>query len=154
MFSSKGNAGTANSKKKLVKMMLLIGLVVLVVAIGLYVFHAMASRNSKERFKDMVGGCSDAKYVLIYFYMDQCPHCIRFRPEWDKCIKTINGGKFDGKVCLREYSADVRDMCTKYNVDGFPTVIWEDVQSGSRVAYDGPRTVDGIIGFISEHTSG
>lgn len=142
------------SSKKVVHMLLIIVVVIIAISIGLYAYNAFATkRANKEGFKDIGSGCADARYALIFFYMETCPHCVQFRPEWDKCAKKVNGGKFSNKVCLREYSADVRDMSTKYGVDGYPTVILEDVKTGKKTVYDGPRSVDALMDFVDQHTS-
>jgi thioredoxin-related protein len=153
MASLKGIASGTTSKK-LLKMVIGVVVVVVLISIGLYAYHAYALRGVKrEGFKEMGSGCADARYTLIFFYMQQCPHCVSFRPEWDKCAKTVDGGKFGKNVCLREYSADVREMSTKYKVDGYPTVILEDTKTDKRTVYDGPRTMAGLIDFIGMQTA-
>ena len=85
--------------------------------------------------------------------METCPYCVKFRPEWDQCVKVVNGGKYGSKVCVREYTADIRDMSEKYGVDGYPTIILENVKTGKRQVYDGPRTTDALMKFVSTHAS-
>jgi hypothetical protein len=150
MASFKGIVASAKSYKKII-IMVVVAFIVL--SVGLYAYSVYASRNKREGFKEMGSGCADARYALIFFYMTTCPHCVSFRPEWDKCAKAADSGKFGKNICLREYSADVRDITAKYDIDGYPTVILEDTKTGKKTVYDGPRTMAGLVDFIGMTTA-
>jgi hypothetical protein len=113
-----------------------------------YYVHARPSPQGKytERF---YGGdtCDSANYKVIFFHMDQCPHCVQFRPEWDKSVKRLSA--MNG-VCATEVSAKEPQKCKEYDVDGFPTIVLEDVRGGKKTVYDGPRTSDALVAFISQ----
>ena len=32
----------------------------------------------------LTAGASGGGHAMVYFYMDGCPHCDKFAPEWDK----------------------------------------------------------------------
>lgn len=106
-------------------------------------------RRYVERFA--TGGddasCSGADYKLLFFQMEQCPHCVRFRPEWNKCVQQVSSMP---KVCAVEVAATDAKKVKDYDVDGFPTIILEDVRNGNRMTYDGARTADAVVAFISQ----
>ena len=102
-----------------------------------------------ERFSSD-SACANADYKLLFFSMEQCPHCVRFRPEWSKCVQQVSAMP---KVCTVEVNATDSSRVKEYNVDGFPTIILEDVRSGNRTNYDGARSADAVIAFISQKTA-
>ncbi len=99
-----------------------------------------------ERF---YGGdaCDGKTFKLMFFYMEQCPHCVQFRPEWSKFMSRASSLN---NVCAVEVSAKESDTCKQYSIEGFPTIVLEDTRSRKKVVYDGPRTSDAIIAFISQ----
>ena len=83
-----------------------------------------------------------------YYYMNNCGHCKTFTPEWDKFVKT-----YTGPVTLKKVEAsEAGDDLEKYNIQGFPTVLFLD-DAGNSKTYEGPRTSEGLNKFISENTN-
>ena len=83
-----------------------------------------------------------------YYYMTNCGHCKTFTPEWDKFVKT-----YTGPVTLKKVEAsEAADDLKKYNIQGFPTVLFLD-DAGNSKTYEGPRTSEGLNKFISENTN-
>jgi len=83
-----------------------------------------------------------------YYYMNNCGHCKTFTPEWDKFVKT-----YTGPVTLKKVEAsEAGDDLKKYNIQGFPTVLFLD-DAGNSKTYEGPRTSEGLNNFISENTN-
>lgn len=83
---------------------------------------------------------------LYNFNTSWCGHCVQFQPIWENFVKlnnNINVETFDIK-CDDDKNAD---LCKKYNILGFPSVLKED--SNGVTLYDGPRTEAGLINFIN-----
>jgi len=79
-----------------------------------------------------------------YYYMENCGHCKRFSPEWDKFESS-----YEGPVQLRKLEMnEAGDDLQKYKIKGFPTVLFLD-ENGQSKEYDGPRTSDGLMQFLS-----
>jgi len=79
----------------------------------------------------------------VYYYMDGCPHCVKFTPIWDKFKNSYNGS-----ITLeKKERKEAGDELSKYNVQGFPTIILID-NNGNSKEFDGPRTQSGLKGFI------
>jgi hypothetical protein len=169
-YSSRG--GGAISMPKISKSSWIVGTVVTIATIILIVVVAMwairrfgrvegfgdgsddgsltSSTTSSSSSLSAVGGkCSGAEYKLMFFQMDKCPHCVKFKPEWDKVNNHIASTYKKNKACAMEVSAKETAVCKKYNVDGFPTVVLEKVQSQQQITYDGPRTLEGLKRFLA-----
>lgn len=126
-----------------------IAVVLAIVVVALYVMRRM--RANIEGFKADKKDC-DKDYKLMLFEMDGCPHCINFKPEWQRCVAHLRTDKtYGGKVCMVIVTAEDVDKCKSYGIDGFPTVILEEVKTGKRVDFNGPRTLTGLQRFLSEN---
>ena len=81
---------------------------------------------------------------LIYFHMEECGHCKKFTPEWEKFVQ---GYKGDLKIQKLERKEAGEGMLQKYKIQGFPTVLLID-ENGQKKAYEGERTSSGLKQFI------
>mgnify|MGYP001185948532 FL=1 len=81
---------------------------------------------------------------LVYFHMNQCGHCKKFTPEWEKFVQGYNGN-----LKLRKVErSEAGDELNKYQIQGFPTILLLDGNGGKK-EFDGPRTVNGLEQFTS-----
>lgn len=79
--------------------------------------------------------------MLVYFYMNGCPHCDRFSPEWDKFSK---GAKIKTK---KVEAGEMSPEHQKLGIDGFPTVMLLGPKGPKK--YTGERTAGALNKFIS-----
>jgi len=79
-----------------------------------------------------------------YFYMEECGHCKRFAPEWDKFVSTYKGPVKMNKI----ERANAGPLLKKYNINGFPKVIIVDKEGDFR-EYNGARTSDSLHAYFS-----
>ena len=94
----------------------------------------------KEQLNQTGGG---NKTKVILFKADWCGHCKTFKPIWDAVIKQYDNLDFT------VYDADKdKDSLTKYNIEGFPTVIVE--QNGNKFEYNDERNADSFNNFLKE----
>lgn len=132
--------------------MFIVCVIVLLIVFGIVAYAKW--KSSPQRFTQHFtqDACADPDYTVIFFLMERCPHCVKFRPEWEKFKKMAGDTKyFEKKVCIKEYSADKDSQkCQDYGVEGYPTVILENNKTGRRVDYDGPRTADAVRDFVSQ----
>jgi thiol-disulfide isomerase/thioredoxin len=56
-------------------------------------------------------------HVLVLFYASWCPFSKRFLPIYEKC--TLN----NPNPCLRVMIDDKQELCEKYSIEVFPTVL-------------------------------
>jgi len=101
-----------------------------------------------ENFDSYVDGSKD---ILVEFYAPWCGHCKHLEPEYDKAADALSS---NDKVVLAKVDADKhRDLGSRFGVSGFPTLKFfpKGWSTGNEIAYDGPRTADGIVDWINEH---
>lgn len=87
--------------------------------------------------------------IKIYnFYADWCGYSIQFKPIWadfEKKIKS-NINKYNISDIRAIEESNCNDMCNKYNIKGFPTVIFEI--NNNPIIYQGERTVESLEAFL------
>ena len=85
------------------------------------------------------------KPKLMFFQMKNCPHCVRFAPQWEELRTRQN---VTNKVNLITYdSKDDKEIVIAYGITGFPTILYQS-STGKIIPYDGPRKCDAIETFI------
>ena len=84
---------------------------------------------------------------LIEFYAPWCGHCKRLTPDWEQAAKTLKGSVKIGAV-----DADAhRDLGSKYNVQGFPTIKVFGFDKTSPKDYEGGRSAQNIVDSAKHH---
>lgn len=107
--------------------------------------------------KDYIGEVyninENKKKLNIYnFYAPWCPHSTNFLPIWNNFSEYINNNKskYNFDINVQSIICDENmDMCTKYEIQGLPTVIYE--YNGNKTKYNNARTVESLIKFIDEN---
>ena len=84
---------------------------------------------------------------IVLCHATWCPHCTNFKPAWDS-FKQNNESKFPVKIMDLDSDRDSEEI-KQYEVQGFPTVIL--VKNGEHISYEGPRTEEGLVGFLKEN---
>ena len=81
---------------------------------------------------------------IIYFHMEQCGHCKKFNPEWEKFVQGSN-------MKTQKISASSGDpMIKKMNVSGYPTVII--VEGDKKIdTFSGDRTQQNLNKFVEKN---
>jgi len=87
------------------------------------------------------------QYTLVEFYAPWCGHCKKLAPEYEKAAtelksKSVLLGKVD--------ATEEKDLASRYNVKGFPTMIW--FEDGKETEYDGGRTSELIVEWVTSMT--
>jgi len=100
-------------------------------------------------------GFEQPKFTVKYFYLPNCPHCVKFDPTWDELMKhimcehpcTVKFEKMDGS------QPEYKEQTNVYNVYAFPTLICTINEDGNErvVKYEGQRTAASIYAWLKEH---
>ena len=120
----------------------LFGWLIILLLIVSYIFlYSREPSNIKPLIKEEF---ETKKVIKVYnFNTKWCGYSIRFQPEWDKFVKMIKSNTnvkcFDVK-CDNDNNTD---MCNKYNIEGFPTVIIE--YNGEKHTYNEERTAEKLL---------
>lgn len=111
------------------KMMIAILVVIAMAVVAAYVF----SRN-REMFEDA------DKPKVEYYYMNGCPWCDKFMPEWEK-FEALAAAS--GVEAAKVEASEAPDKVDQYGIKGFPSVIV--TRNGSSAEYKGERTADALM---------
>jgi thiol-disulfide isomerase/thioredoxin len=90
---------------------------------------------------------SDTRLSVYNFNTNTCGYSVRFQPIWNQFINSNN----DPKIKIYDVKCDDpknNNLCNKFEIEGYPTVIKENHLTNKIVYYNGPRTLDGLMNFI------
>jgi protein disulfide-isomerase A1 len=94
-----------------------------------------------ETFDDHIKG-NDV--TLVEFYAPWCGHCKALAPEYDKASIELSHKASLAKVDCTEH----RDLCSKYGVQGFPTIKLFRSDNSEPTDYDQARSAAAIVKFM------
>ncbi len=136
-------------------------LVVGLIAYGLYKLIATNANNSRSSrynanrehtYEGGGHGHGHDKAVVILFFADWCPHCVKAKPEWEHAKAELEGKRINGRtVVFVEYDCSSEDSDSvakrqEYGVEGFPTIKLD--RNGTIVNFDGRVTTANIVEFV------
>ena len=100
--------------------------------------------KSKEKYT------SNSKNKIYLFKANWCGHCHKFIPEFEKFQKELEKNKSDVDVQILDAddkSPEIVKLFEKYDVKGFPTVVFVDGDNNKFETYDGDRNTDALMKF-------
>jgi len=100
----------------------------------------LTSRN----FEELV--LKSKELWIVEFFAPWCGHCKKLAPEWKKAASNLKG-----KVKLGHVDSDAeKSLMSRYNVQGFPTILVFGVDKDSPYPYEGPRAASAIESYALE----
>ncbi|OVA01123.1 Thioredoxin [Macleaya cordata] len=83
---------------------------------------------------------------IVEFFAPWCGHCKKLAPEWKKAANNLKG-----KVKLGHVDCDAeKSLMSRFNVQGFPTILVFGADKDSPVPYEGARVATAIESFALE----
>ncbi|KAF3443378.1 hypothetical protein FNV43_RR13060 [Rhamnella rubrinervis] len=83
---------------------------------------------------------------VVEFFAPWCGHCKKLAPEWKKAANNLKG-----KVKLGHVDCDAeKSLMSRFNVQGFPTILVFGADKDSPITYEGARTALAIESFALE----
>ena len=109
---------------------------------------SIANAGSNDNSGDNVsGGGTAGNTTILFFHAPWCGHCTAFKPEWSNFEKWA----VDNNQKFKSVEGDSNpELCRKYNIEGYPTVLKCDSTGELLEEFQGPRTTDGLKQFCSQ----
>ena len=92
-------------------------------------------------------------HVLEYYYMESCPHCNDFNPEWEKLAAEFTKEKIQIELKKIDLQApEHKELVQERGVSGAPTIMF--VKGGAApIEYQGDRTSAKIVQYVKKAVS-
>ena len=127
--------------------MLLSGLIVVAFV---YVVYIATKKEGFELSPSDVSKELDHGKKLVLIYADWCGHCKKIKPTWDAVSEKVN--KDDDlkmvKVNCGQGTPEQKKIMSKYEVDGYPTILIVD--NGKATPYEGDRTEEALLKQVKQ----
>ncbi|EDO47340.1 predicted protein [Nematostella vectensis] len=102
---------------------------------------------TKDNFDEVVNG---EKFALVEFYAPWCGHCKQLAPTYEQLGEAYTQSS---DVIIAKVDADGdRDLGSRFDVKGFPTIKYFPKGSTTPEEYNGGRDINDFIKFIEEKT--
>eukprot|EP00741_Cyanophora_paradoxa_P006733 tig00001038_g6513.t1 len=89
------------------------------------------------------------KDVMVEFYAPWCGHCKRLAPDYEKVAETY---KDESSVVVAKVDADAhRSLAERFDVKGYPTLVWFPKDNKEGVKYEGGRDPEAFVEFINKN---
>jgi protein disulfide-isomerase A6 len=127
-------------------------LMLLVIIAILFAVYYYSYKSNSEPFSNASLNLKpeQGETVVALFYADWCPHCVAFKPDYEKAMSSLSGNEYKGKTLRLELvdCVENKTIASENNVNGFPTVkIFTDDNKSSE--YSGERTYEGLTSYFS-----
>ena len=86
------------------------------------------------------------KKVLALFYNENCGHCKKLKPIWDKAEAKM-GDKMVAIDVTNSSDPSVQAITSKYNINAYPTMLVLDNGEKSD-EYKGERNMDALVAYV------
>eukprot|EP00817_Percolomonadidae_sp_ATCC50343_P005799 CAMPEP_0117423322 /NCGR_PEP_ID=MMETSP0758-20121206/3976_1 /TAXON_ID=63605 /ORGANISM="Percolomonas cosmopolitus, Strain AE-1 (ATCC 50343)" /LENGTH=365 /DNA_ID=CAMNT_0005206455 /DNA_START=11 /DNA_END=1108 /DNA_ORIENTATION=- len=92
-----------------------------------------------------------SKYTFAEFYAPWCGHCKNFAPEVAKLGETIEAMKPKDTQIVKVNCVDHASVCSKYGVQGYPTLKFFKKGSTTPEDYTSGRSAKDVLDFIANN---
>ncbi|KAL0362147.1 UNVERIFIED_CONTAM: protein disulfide isomerase-like 2-3 [Sesamum calycinum] len=87
---------------------------------------------------------------LVEFFAPWCGHCKKLAPEWKKAANNLKGQVKLGHVDCDAEKVNYQSLMSRFNVQGFPTILVFGADKESPFPYEGARSASAIESFALE----
>lgn len=158
--SSRGSGGTCALKDAAPRWMITIAFLLLVLLTVVLIWrHACSAARARgqrgpwvpEAFRsepqDARAASSPAH--LIFFHMNGCGWCVRFKPQWQAFVDQHGASLARQGITVKDALAGTPEAEQyKSHISGYPTVLF--VRGTRVVRFEGDRTPEGLVEFLQQ----
>lgn len=142
--SSRFSRSIKNSKFNDVSIYILLG--VLVLSSLLFIFISQRYNMSYEPFENAI-----KTRRIEYYYKEDCPHCVSFKPTWEKVSTDPELTKI---VDFKSY--DIKNdngKSVKYGINSIPEVIAVDIDTDNKknIFESNTRSIEDLTTFVKNN---
>ncbi|XP_057549927.1 protein disulfide-isomerase like 2-1 [Amaranthus tricolor] len=99
---------------------------------------------TEENFENEVG---QDRGALVEFYAPWCGHCKKLAPEYEKLGASFK--KANSVLIGKVDCDDQKNLCSKFDVSGYPTIKWFPKGSLEPKKYEGARTAEALTEYVN-----
>ncbi|KAH9598628.1 Endoplasmic reticulum resident protein 29 [Trypanosoma melophagium] len=92
--------------------------------------------------------------ALVEFYAPWCGHCKNMAPEYARLGKAVKAAGGPPVVVAKVDATQQRDLAKRFNVGGYPTLMYFAAGSTTPESYSGGRTAEAFVSFLNERGLG
>ncbi|XP_059313279.1 probable protein disulfide-isomerase A6 [Lycium ferocissimum] len=116
--------------------------------LALFLFSSVLADDvvvlTEENFEKEIG---QDRAALVEFYAPWCGHCKKLAPEYEKLGASFKKAK---SVVIAKVDCDEhKSVCSKYGVQGYPTIQWFPKGSLEPKKYEGARSAEALAEFVN-----
>jgi thiol-disulfide isomerase/thioredoxin len=100
------------------------------------------------RMRKTTEGFASESYKMVMYGVDWCPHCVEAKPKFQELgtTQTIGGKTVEFAVVNPEKD---KAAAEGKNISGYPTFHLYNPDGSLMEEYEGPRTKEGILDFLT-----
>lgn len=117
----------------------------LLVLVAIIVVWLFAIWPRREGFVEAAPAAATPKVAVSYYFLENCPWCKKFKPEWEKFKAAVAAEKL--AVSTVEIDAEKDSAKVPKEINGFPTITLTD-PAGASQTYEGERTSEALLAEV------
>jgi len=122
--------------------------IIIILILFYIIYNIFFIKSSEQQQCNNIDNFTNMDNINIYnFSSTTCGYCKQFQPTWDEFTKSIKDYKNINTLDIKCDKKENQELCNKYNIPGYPTVIIE--KNNTIIEYNGPRTVDGLYNSLN-----